>query len=262
MTSMDSGMTRILRMMNCRLTDRTGAGYRKRAILFDVDDTLYDQTVPFKEAYARYFGDKPEIPADVIYPVTRKYSDQVYSQAMAGQITMEEMYIYRFQKAFEEFGIGITDAQALDFQSVYADRQRHIHMSETMEKILDYCSGKAELGIITNGPSEHQWNKVKSLRAERWIPHENIFVSGDVGAEKPARKIFEYAERAMRLEEAEIWFAGDSYELDVKGAVNAGWIAVWMNRRRHEKPIDNISAYEEAHTEQELMAVVKRIIPR
>ena len=52
----------------------------KKAILFDVDDTLYDQTAPFKEAYAQYFGNEPAIPAEVIYPVTRKYSDQVYSQ--------------------------------------------------------------------------------------------------------------------------------------------------------------------------------------
>ena len=133
-------------------------------------------------------------------------------------------------------------------------------MSETMEKILDYCSGKAEVGIITNGPSEHQWNKVKSLRVERWIPHENIFVSGDISAEKPDRKIFEYAERAMGLKEAEIWFVGDSYALDVKGAVNAGWNAVWMNRRRRKKPEDNIAEYEEVHTEQELMAVMKKIL--
>ena len=191
------------------------ADTRKKAILFDVDDTLYDQTVPFKEAYRGYFGADPAVPADVIYPVTRKYSDQVYSRAMAGQITMEDMYIYRVQKAFEEFGIRITDAQALEFQTIYADRQRHIHMSEQMEAILDYCKGKAELGIITNGPSKHQWNKVKSLQAERWIPHENIVVSADVGAEKPDRKIFEYAERTMGLEDAEIWFVGDSYELDV-----------------------------------------------
>lgn len=236
------------------------ADTRKKAILFDVDDTLYDQTVPFKEAYREYFGADPAVPADVIYPVTRKYSDQVYSRAMAGQITMEDMYIYRVQKAFEEFGISITDAQALEFQTIYADRQRHIHMSEHMEAILDYCKGKAELGIITNGPSKHQWNKVKSLQAERWIPHENIFVSADAGAEKPDRKIFEYAERAMVLEEAEIWFVGDSYELDVKGAVNAGWNAVWMNRRGHDKPGDNISVQDEVRTEQELMTVVEEIL--
>lgn len=137
----------------------------KPAILFDVDDTLYDQTVPFYEAYAEYFGAAPAVPADVIYPVTRKYSNAVYSRAMAGEILMEEMYIYRLQEAFKEFGIAITDAQALEFQKIYADRQRHIHMSPLMEEILEYCSGKIKLGIITNGPSEHQWNKVKSLRA-------------------------------------------------------------------------------------------------
>ena len=235
-------------------------GTSKKAILFDVDDTLYDQTVPFKEAYAEYFGENPAVPAEVIYPVTRKYSDQVYSQALTGQITMEEMYIYRVQKAFEEFDVRITDAEALDFQKIYADCQRHIHMSEQMERILDYCGRKAELGIITNGPSAHQWNKVKSLQAERWVPHENIFVSGNVGAEKPDRKIFEYAEHTMGLEDAEVWFVGDAYELDVKGALNAGWNAVWMNRRGHEKPEDNISVRKEVRTEQELLSVMKEII--
>lgn len=211
---------------------------RKTAVLFDVDDTLYDQTVPFKEAYAEYFGAEPAVPADVIYPVTRKYSDRVYSRAMAGEITMEEMYIYRVQKAFGEFDISITDKEALDFQKIYAGRQRHIHMSPLMERILSFCSEKAELGIITNGPSAHQWNKVKSLRAERWVPHENIFVSADVGAEKPERKIFDCAKRGMGLEDTEVWFVGDAYPLDVVGALNAGWNAVWMNRRRRQMPED------------------------
>lgn len=236
---------------------------RKTAILFDVDDTLYDQTVPFMEAYAEYFGNEPAVSAEIIYPVTRKYSDQVYSQTMAGEITMEEMYIYRMQKAFEEFSIRITDQEALDFQKIYADRQHHIHMSPLMEEVLDYCSGKAELGIITNGPSEHQWDKVKSLQAEKWIPHENIFVSADVGAEKPERKIFDYAKQKMELEDTAIWFVGDSYPLDVEGAVNAGWNAVWMNRRGKQIP----EGWKRVETgrvvcvrsEQELLRFVKGI---
>lgn len=242
---------------------------RKKAVLFDVDDTLYDQTVPFMEAYAEYFGEKPEVPAEVIYPVTRKYSDAVYSQAMAGEMTMEEMYIYRMQKAFEEFGIRITDQEALDFQKIYADRQHHIHMSPLMQDILAFCSGRADLGIITNGPSQHQWDKVKSLQAEKWIPHENIFVSADVGAEKPHRKIFDYAKRTMRLKDAEIWFVGDAYALDVEGALNAGWNAVWMNRRKREAPEserqpghkrENASCVVCVETEEELRKFIIRIL--
>ncbi len=39
----------------------------------------------------------------------------------------------------------------------------------SMEEILEYCSGKIKLGIITNGPSEHQWNEGKSLQVKRTI---------------------------------------------------------------------------------------------
>ena len=231
----------------------------KTAVLFDVDDTLYDQTVPFMEAYAEFFGPDPDIPAEVIYPVTRKYSDQMFSRAMSGDMSMDEMYIYRVQKAFEEFGIPISDEKALDFQRLYARRQDYIRMSPLMEDILAYCYGRARLGIITNGPADRQWDKVKSLQAERWIPHENIFVSGDVGAEKPDKKIFDHAKRMMKLEDAEIWFVGDSYELDMKGAVNAGWNAVWMNRRGREKTDDNVKGMYEVGTEDELFEKIKEI---
>ena len=234
----------------------------KTAVLFDVDDTLYDQTVPFMEAYAEFFGPDPDIPAEVIYPVTRKYSDQMFSRAMSGDMSMDEMYIYRVQKAFEEFEIPISDEKALDFQRLYARRQDYIRMSPLMEDILAYCYGRAQLGIITNGPADRQWDKVKSLQAERWIPHENIFVSADVGAEKPDRKIFDHAKQAMNLDDGEIWFIGDAYPLDIAGAVNAGWNAVWMNRSRKTVPVDragqeNVVTVE---TEEELFRFIKKLL--
>ena len=251
---------------------------KKKAVLFDVDDTLYDQTVPFMEAYAEYFGEDPAIPAEVIYPVTRKYSDQMFSRAMSGGMTMDEMYIYRVQKAFEDFGISISDEKALAFQRLYAHRQSYIRMSPLMEEILGYCSGKTKLGIITNGPSGRQWDKVKSLRAERWISRENIFVSADVGCEKPDRRIFDHAKQAMGLNDAEIWFVGDAYLLDVEGALNAGWNAVWMNRR-NRKTSDRIKADIQGmacavnkkesetgrlicvKTEEELFGIIRNLLP-
>ena len=234
----------------------------KTAVLFDVDDTLYDQTVPFMEAYAEFFGPDPDIPAEVIYPVTRKYSDQMFSRAMSGDMSMDEMYMFRVPKAFAAFVIPNCDEKALDFQRLYARRQDYIRMSPLMEDILAYCYGRARLGIITNGPADRQWDKVKSLQAERWIPHENIFVSADVGAEKPDRKIFDHAKQAMNLDDGEIWFIGDAYPLDIAGAVNAGWNAVWMNRRRKTAPDDragqeNVVAVE---TEEELFRFIKKLL--
>ena len=209
---------------------------KKIAVLFDMDDTLYDQTVPFMEAYAEYFGEDAPIPAKTVYPVTRKYSDQMFSKAMSGEMTMDEMYIYRVQRAFADFGKVISDENALAFQRLYAKRQGYIRMSSLMEEILAWCTARAQLGIITNGPSGRQWDKVRSLNTKRWIPHENTFVSADVGAEKPDRRIFDYVKQKMMLEGAEIWFVGDAYPLDIEGALNAGWTAVWLNRRNKEMP--------------------------
>lgn len=208
----------------------------EKAVLFDIDDTLYDQTQPFVRAYGQYFGDRFDIDAEKIFPVTRKYSDQVYGRAMAGEITMEELYVYRVQKAFEEFGISISREETLAFQEVYAGCQKHISMTERMKRILSFCSGRVKVGIITNGPSQHQWNKVRSLQADQWIPEANIFVSADVGAEKPRREIFEYAQKSMQLDGTEVYFVGDSYDSDMAGVMNVGWKGIWMNRRGHRIP--------------------------
>lgn len=67
----------------------------------------------------------------------------------------------------------------------------------------------------------------------------------------------------MELEDAAIWFVGDSYPLDVEGAVNAGWNAVWMNRRGKQIP----EGWKRVETgrvvcvrsEQELLRFVKGI---
>lgn len=232
----------------------------KTAVLFDVDDTLYDQTAPFFEAYKSYFGKNPQIPAEKIYPVTRKYSDEVYSRAMAGEITMEDLYIYRGVKAFEEFGIRITEETAMEFQKVYADRQSHIHLSPLMEEILEFCSVRAKAGIITNGPSGHQWNKIRSLGVERWIPAEYIFVSGDVGYEKPDRRIFETAARNMGADVQEFWFVGDSYPLDMEGAMNAGWNTIWLNRRNRKMPEGGRIPSYCAESEKDLGEILEKIL--
>ena len=82
--------------------------HRKIAVLFDVDDTLYDQTMPFVQAYGKYLGDALPVSAEELFPVTRKYSNAVFSRALAGEITMEDLYICRLKKALEEFGVENT----------------------------------------------------------------------------------------------------------------------------------------------------------
>ena len=65
------------------------------AIIFDVDDTLYDQVIPFWNAYKAVFKDRFQLPMDDLFAASRRRSDEVFGPSQRGEITMEEMYIYR-----------------------------------------------------------------------------------------------------------------------------------------------------------------------
>ena len=204
-----------------------------QAILFDVDDTLYDQVHPFAKAYDTLFGKTYSLSMNQLFASSRRHSDEVFQQSRSGAISMEEMYIYRIQRAFADFKISISDDLALEFQRLYAENQEHLQLSETAKNILNMCRKRGIVtGVITNGPSDHQWKKVETLGVRAWVPKEAIFVSDDVGAAKPDRKIFDFAAKKLGLDPQKTCFVGDSFDNDIRGAKMAGWQAIWLNRRK------------------------------
>lgn len=230
------------------------------AIIFDVDDTLYDQVIPFWNAYKAVFKDRFQLPMDDLFAASRRRSDEVFGPSQRGEITMEEMYIYRIQKAFEDFQVSITDQEALQFQAEYAENQKHLQVSEKMREILDFCAARIPIGIMTNGPSQHQWKKVNALEAQQWFPRETIFVSGDVGAAKPDRRIFDWACSKMGQKPEEMYMIGDSYDNDVVGAMSAGWKAIWLNRRGRKLPEGGLIPWKTVTSEEELQEVLEKIV--
>ena len=76
-----------------------------QAVLFDVDDTLYDQAQPFAKACEALFGRVYSFSIDALFASSRRHSDEVFELSRSGAISMEEMYIYRIQRAFADFQI-------------------------------------------------------------------------------------------------------------------------------------------------------------
>ena len=227
-----------------------------KAILFDIDDTLYDLSIPFKEAFREFFpGEKMDL--EGAFLASRKYSDLIYDRSLSGEISMAEMYIYRLGNAFQDYGKIIDGPTALQFQSVYEKRQHEIRMTEELERMLEELSRKMTLGIITNGPSEHQRDKVRALGVERWIPMERIWISGDLGVGKPHKEIFEAAREKLGLKPEELCFVGDAYGHDILGAKGAGWKAVWFNHRGRQATGEVMPDYE-VRSEQELIALLEK----
>ncbi|WP_054860115.1 HAD-IA family hydrolase [Gracilibacillus sp. JCM 18860] len=204
-------------------------------IIFDVDDTLYDQLLPFKNTVKQQFQqDFIDAELEALYITSRKYSDEVFEKHMnGGEITALELQTYRITKACEEFGLAISYQDAVSFQQKYLQEQKQITLFEELKQLLDHLlSQKKQLAILTNGEEAHQMMKVKQLGLSHWIPATHIFVSGAIGHSKPSREVFRYMEDQLKLNKEKTVYIGDSYENDIVGAKQMGWQAIWMNHRK------------------------------
>ena len=228
-----------------------------KAIVFDVDDTLYDLSMPFKEACAEVFPEDTELDLEGAFLASRRYSDSVYARSLSGEMSMEEMYIYRFENAFHDYGKNIDAQKALEFQAVYEQKQQEIQMTEAMKRLLRNLKEKVLLGIITNGPAQHQWDKVNALGVKEWIPKEHVFISGELGVAKPDRGIFDQAAKRLGVQPEDTCYVGDSFDNDIAGAKRAGWKAVWYNHRGHQATGDEKPDYI-VRSEGELIELLEK----
>ena len=230
------------------------------SLVFDVDDTLYEQIVPFENAYKSLFD--MDIDMEKFYLLSRYYSDVKFEASRNGEMTMDEYHIYRIQEAAKDLGVCLTAEQALSMQKEYKKNQQKLQMSNTTISILELAKeNNVKLGIITNGPSEHQWAKIKALGIESWISRENIIVSGDYGINKPDVRIFEIMQEKLQLPNASLYYIGDSIENDIVGANNADWKGIWINRYKRKLPED-IEIYKIAENNRELFEIIKEIFEK
>lgn len=231
-----------------------------KAIIFDVDDTLYDQVIPFKKAIEKNFPNN-NIDIDKLYEMSRRFSDEVFELTERGEMNLENMHIYRIQEAFKYFGTTISQEEARTFQKDYQNNQKEITLLPDIQDSFDFVSKQhITMGIITNGPIEHQKNKIKQLGLEKWIQKSNMFISSEVGIAKPDVRLFELVQKKMNLVPSETYYIGDSFENDVVGASNAGWNTIWINRKNKKNSNKDVNPNFIVNEQNDIISVLKVIL--
>ncbi len=85
-----------------------------------------------------------------------------------------------------------------------------------------------EAVILTNGPSDGQRAKFKTLGLSQYI--QRIYIGEEIGFSKPNRKAFEYVLRDLGVPASDVLMVGDSIENDINGAEQVGIKAVLIDR--------------------------------
>lgn len=236
-------------------------GVRMKAMVFDVDDTLYDRGAPFRKAFEELYPGRRDVSVRELYLAVTRRGSEVFEAAQRGEMPLEESHIYRVKNGFADMGIEITEEEALQFQERYAAKQREIEMPEAIREAVEYC-GKSGclMGVLTNGPAEHQFQKVEQLGLLKWVKREHVIISGACGLMKPDVRIFKLTEKQMGLKSEDIWYVGDSYESDICGAKAAGWKVIWLNKGRKTIEKDMVYPDKMVYDEEELLICLKELL--
>lgn len=228
-------------------------------IVFDIDDTLYNRQVLFTRAAEEALGTRIDN-KDGFVRIFYEQSDLNTADLEAGKITTLECNAWRYEQTFRLMGLPYKDGDGLKAAGIYYDAQRNIRLSPDMTDVLDKLSSApgVKLAVLTAGRSSHQWRKFDMLGLDKWISRGNVIVGGDVGISKPDVRVFRLTEERLGLRPGDIWMIGDSYKHDIEGALNAGWHAVWLDRRGVE--VSGLRPDHKVTTDEGLIQVIRSVL--
>lgn len=220
-------------------------------IFFDLDHTIWDFDKNAQETLTELYHhyDLCALGLDSCTAFIERYTENnqlLWADYHLGRITKETLRSERFRKTFIELGI-LPEKVPHQFEEDYVRfSPEKTNLFEGSEKVLAYLQQKYTLHIISNGFKETTLLKMERCNLNPYF--SNVFISEDVGVNKPDKAIFKYALQKAGASKEESIMIGDSIEADIRGAQNYGIKAIFFNPENKEKPEDVV--WQISHLEE------------
>jgi len=207
-----------------------------KALIFDLDDTLYYE----KEYVIGAFK-------EVVYYLGNKYDEN------------KEKLFVRMKEILEDLGRGnifniICEENNFNedinyLVNIYRNSNPKLELYEDSKEFLIWARKQGyKLGIITDGCSKVQWNKIKGLDIEDLV--DKIIVTDDLGKEfwKPHEKSYLDMMKYFTIDKSECIYIGDNPNKDFIGARELGIKTIRIIREKG----DHIKTFLEKEYEADI----------
>jgi HAD superfamily hydrolase (TIGR01549 family) len=202
------------------------------AVLFDLDDTLFDHHFGSRAALAAVRACHPAfgaMPFDDLEQAHTGLLDELHAEVMLGRVPLDVARRERFRRLFAVAGVAAADDLVQRAAATYRDRYREVRRAVPgAAALLPLVKARARVGIVSNNLFEEQQDKLRACGLEPWI--DTLVVSERAGVSKPDPAIFFLALDRLGCAAHEAVMIGDSWSADIAGARAAGIRAIWFNR--------------------------------
>lgn len=221
-------------------------------VLLDADMTIWD----FEASEKLALKDTVEFIGGEMTPEVAAFYHEVNSALWQAfdrkQVTKEELSDRRFARLLEYLG---KQGDPLALNRYYQSRLgEHSIMLPGAEQMCRTLAERCTLYILTNGMHVAQVGRFEKSPVKQYI--RDMFISEDLGCQKPDREFFEKVFSAIGLQDkSRAVMVGDSLTSDIQGGINGGVDTIWYNPKG--KPLD--PAIVPTYTASSMDEVVERV---
>ena len=225
-------------------------------LLWDIDGTVLDfsaaEACAIRALFEKYhLGICTDEMLRTYSQINRKY----WQALERNEMTKPEILVGRFREFFQLMGLDTTVAAAFndDYQLTLGDYP--IFMEHALD-VLKQEKGKYLLVAVTNGTKIAQTKKLRMTGLDEIF--DVVFISEDVGIEKPNVAFFDHVFRKIGLsDKSEALIIGDSLTSDMQGGIFAGIDTCWFNPK-HSQNTSGIPVTYEIDDLRKLEEILKQ----
>jgi len=201
-------------------------------IFFDLDNTLWDFDANSRETLHELFAAfnlalHCDVSSDRFVERYLFHNDRFWDMYRQNRISKNRLRRVRFEVALED--IGIADKQlAREVSEAYLDRcPQKTKLIDGAVEVLHFLKDHYTLHILSNGFHDVQLTKLSGSGILACF--KEVVTSERASSKKPQKRIFEYAMNAISAQASECLMVGDSLDIDIRGALDNGWLAIHYN---------------------------------
>ena len=195
-------------------------------LFLDLDDTILDFQKAEHIALSKTLESFGLTPTEEVLKRYNQINRAHWEALERKEMTRAQVLLGRFQMLFREFQLNV------DPEKVARIYERNLGIGHWFlpgaEEAVERLSKKYKLYLASNGTASVQKGRMTSANLYRFF--EKVFVSQEIGADKPS---IEYFERCFAqisgFDKAKAIIVGDSLTSDILGGQNAGITTCWVN---------------------------------
>jgi putative hydrolase of the HAD superfamily len=202
-------------------------------ILFDLDGTLWDFHQNSKDTLQALFEEHQlakylNCDFEAYYKSYLLINDHYWALFRESKIDKFELRYGRFNASFKAFNFEHLELAKTINDAYLSMSPYKTKLLEGTLDLLDYLKTKYTLHIVTNGFPEVQHIKMSNSGLRPYF--QELFISEEIGYNKPDKKIFEHIFEKLNTKAADCIMIGDSWDADIIGAQNVNMDYIFIGK--------------------------------